>query len=155
MVLSAALMVSMGVLVFVTGDNEIVASAAGTTGGTWITPTQWVSTESAGSAQDTVKTVVEKISERMDRDICMAQADGMEVAVIDGSQYGINSLSRDIIKRLSDVDMDARFSFDYDGNHYVITIPAGETPVSDDVLWYGPKYLISLYGDTASVTPLE
>lgn len=165
-VLSAALMVSMGALVFMTGDSGIVASAAGSTtsgtygtsGGTWITPTQWVSTGTTGSSEnkkDTQKSAEQRISGRMDQEIFNALSEGSSTVKIDGSQYGINSLSRDMIKQLSDSGLDAEFTFDYDGSHYVITIPAGETPISDDVPWFGPKYLIGLYGDTAAVTPIE
>ena len=91
----------------------------------------------------------------MDQEIFDALSEGSSTVKIDGVQYGVNSLSRDMIKQLSNSGLNAEFSFNYDGSHYVITIPAGETPISDDVLWYGPKYLISLYGNTASVAPIE
>jgi len=153
--LSAALMLSLGVFAFVAGDEGMVASAAGTSGGTWITPTQWVSTESANTKNDTHKTAEERVNGKIEGEIFKSVSEGSSTVKIDGTLYGINSLSRDMIKELSDYELDAEFTFNYDGSHYVVTIPAGTAPVSEEVSWYGPKYLMSLYGDTASVTPIE
>ncbi len=74
---------------------------------------------------------------------------------IDGRRLQINTLSREIIRALNKAGVGAVFSFDYMGQHYVITIPAGKTLIKDDVPWLGPKYLMSLYGDTAVVTPIK
>ncbi len=154
---SAALLFSMGVMVFLTGDSGMVASAAGSygTSGSHGSSGSYGSCGTSEAKKDTQKSVEQRISGRMDQEIFNALSEGSSTVKIDGTQYGVNSLSRDMIKQLSDSGLNAEFSFDYDGSHYVITIPAGETPISDDVLWYGPKYLISLYGNTAAAAPIE
>ena len=159
--LSAAVMVTLGALVFVTDDSKLTAIADGSNTGN--------SGSSGGSSEATTnesneskesKTVEQKMTEKIDvavdKAVQEAAAAGKETGSvrIDGRELGISTLSRDTIKLLSDSKVDAVFSFDYKGYHYVLTIPAGATPLDDDIPWYGPMYLMSLYGQTATVTPI-
>lgn len=200
MVLSVALLVSMGVLVFITEDNSKITALAGDESSeskpdeskpdeskpgeskpdeskpdeskpeeSKPSSSSGASSSSGSSGSASVattkdpvqKTVEQKVSENISKDIAkavsQAKAAGSEKAIvkIDGKQSGIHTLSRDTIKELSNANVDAEFAFDYNGYHYVITIPAGATPISDDIPWCGPMYLMSLYGNTAVVTPIE
>lgn len=107
------------------------------------------------------RTSEQKVSDRIDREISKAISQSISeggahgCAKIDGRAHGIHTLSCDTMKKLNDANIDAEFSFDYEGNHYVITIPAGQAPVSEDVPWCGPMYLMSLFADSAVVTPIE
>lgn len=59
---------------------------------------------------------------------------------------GINALSNDFMKTLLERgDVTLVFEYSYEGVDYTIEIPAGEA-LDDDIPWYGPLYLYSIYG---------
>lgn len=146
-VLAAAIMLGMGGVLLIAEDNsKLTVIAAGETDN--------------NPGDTTTTTIIQKITESIDLDIDRAAAQaasagqGKGTVRIDGIGLGIHTLPRDTIKKLNRANVDAVFSFYYNGYKYVITIPAGATPVSDDIPWIGPMYLMSLYGNTAVVTPM-
>lgn len=59
---------------------------------------------------------------------------------------GINTLSNAFMKTLlKRGDVALVFEYSYKGVDYTIEIPAGEA-LDDDIPWYGPLYLYSIYG---------
>lgn len=59
---------------------------------------------------------------------------------------GINALSNHFMKTLLERgDVALVFEYSYEGVDYTIEIPAGEA-LDDDIPWYGPLYLYSIYG---------
>lgn len=143
-VLSAAVTVSVGALVFVMADNNKITAFA----------------EEAEAKETVEKKAEQKINAKLDVAIDKAAqeaaAAGKETGSIriDGREMGINTLSRDLIVLLSDSKVDAEFLFNYEGYCYTLYIPAGATPIDEDIPWYGPMYLLSLYWQTATVTPI-
>lgn len=69
--------------------------------------------------------------------------------VIDRDQ-GINALSNSMMKALLERgDVRLVLECSHEGNDYTIVIPAGKA-VNNDIPWYGPLYLLSVYGNSAS-----
>lgn len=110
----------------------------------------------AGENDDHQDTVMDKVNRRIDRAIAEAVAKRNEEGMIriDGRALGISTLSRDVMRAINNAGLDAEFSYDYGGHHYVIIIPAGQAPVLDDVPYCGPMYLWSLFGRNGVVTPI-
>lgn len=170
-VLSGVLMLSMAALMFVTDGGgkimTVLANSSSSSSSNSSSNSSSSARPNSGSSsgtttKDPVETTVEqKIAASIDKDIAKAVAQAASTGQekgsvkIDGAKLGIHTLSRDTIKQLTNSKVDAVFSFKYKGYNYVITIPAGATPISDDIPWIGPMYLMSLYGSTATVTPVE
>lgn len=108
---------------------------------------------SAEEEKDT-KTETEKIQDKAVREIDRALQAGSSTAVFDGRYYGINTLSRDLMREINRRGVNMVFKYTYNEYHYEITIPAGQAPVNENVPWCGPMYLYSLFADTAVVTPV-
>lgn len=95
----------------------------------------------------TGKTVFESYIDNISNSIAVADS-GTKLKIQGDADF--NTLPRDIILALekkSDVSLE--FSYVYEGKDYQIVIPAGKAVVRDDVPWYGPLYLYSLYGQSA------
>lgn len=62
---------------------------------------------------------------------------------------GITTLSNTVMKELlKKGDVSLKLEFTYNGEEYVIVIPAGAA-VDNDIPWYGPLYLAQQYGNSA------
>ena len=85
----------------------------------------------------------------------VATGAGTGTVTINGAEYGISTFGRNIMQKLNDAKVNAVITYDYKGNHYVITIPAGQAPVDENVPWCGPMYLYSKFFSTAVVTPIK
>ena len=76
--------------------------------------------------------------------IAAAPANGR--VVIERSE-GINALANDMMKALLERgDVELVLECSYEGEDYTIVIPAGKA-VNNDIPWYGPLYLVSVYGN--------
>lgn len=65
-------------------------------------------------------------------------------------EQGINTLSNAFMKTLLERgDVTLVFEYSYEGVDYTIEIPAGEA-LDDDIPWYGPLYLYSIYGKNSN-----
>lgn len=65
-------------------------------------------------------------------------------------EQGINTLSNALMKTLlKRGDVALVFEYSYKGVDYTIEIPAGEA-LDDDIPWYGPLYLYSIYGKSSN-----
>lgn len=63
---------------------------------------------------------------------------------------GINTLSNGMMKTLAERgDVSLVLEYTYEGVDYIIKIPAGKA-VENDIPWYGPLYLASVYGNSVS-----
>lgn len=81
------------------------------------------------------------------------EAVAQTVVHLDGRSLGTNMFSVETMNVFKKANVDIEFSYDYNGYHYVILIPAGEIPIDEDIPWYGPLYLEKLFG--AVKTPIE
>ena len=182
--LAVALLVSMGMMSFAaagdgtrdvsgndivddsnTGSNDSTGSEVddGSTGdiiseivvipGASCTPCSPCSTNSFAALEAVEKAISLKIDQAVEA--AVAAGDEAGVVEINGVELGISTFSSDVMQKLNDANVDAVITYDYDGNHYVITIPAGMAPVEEDVPWCGPLYLYAKFFDTAVVTPIE
>ncbi|MBD5551446.1 MAG: hypothetical protein HDQ96_09755 [Lachnospiraceae bacterium] len=183
--LAVALLVSMGMMSFAAaGDNDGIATLSGqvetpstpgdgtetttpsqtpgstvtqtpstSVGGGSCTPCSPCSTNSFAALEAVEKAISLKIDQAVEA--AVAAGDEAGVVEIDGVELGISTFSSDVMQKLNDANVDAVITYDYDGNHYVITIPAGMAPVEEDVPWCGPLYLYAKFFDTAVVTPIE
>lgn len=77
----------------------------------------------------------------------------LEQSIKDGNEEAIewsegNSLPQNIMKTLLDNPTQSLlFSFEYDGVSHKVLIPAGKAIVDEDILWYGPLWLLEKYGE--------
>ena len=136
-ILSVALLLSMG-------TTKMMVSAEG---GTDPAEVRW---KAAQRVREEIELAISMASMR-------AYISGNEKGKVklDGRLLGVDTLSYNEMLLLYLCNVDAEFSFDYNGYHYVITIPSEKVVINNDILWYGPMYLMSLYWETAIVTPLE
>ena len=172
--LAVALLVSMGMMSFAEAGDDTTKTVTDSNPGSSVTETPGSSvtetpSTSVGGGSCTpcspcstnsfaaLEAVEKAISLKIDQAVEAAVAAGDEAGVveIDGVELGISTFSSDVMQKLNDANVDAVITYDYDGNHYVITIPAGMAPVEEDVPWCGPLYLYAKFFDTAVVTPIE
>ncbi|MCM1058246.1 MAG: LysM peptidoglycan-binding domain-containing protein [Firmicutes bacterium] len=66
------------------------------------------------------------------------------------SLQGVTTLSNGDMKLLLAKDVTLVMEYTYAGVDYVVTIPAGAA-LDDDIRWYGPLYLASLFGNGETV----
>lgn len=59
-----------------------------------------------------------------------------------------DSLPLEIMKQLQDnPNIELDFSFTYEGVQHRVLIPAGKAIVDEEITWYGPLWLIKMYGE--------
>ncbi len=76
------------------------------------------------------------------------------VVHLDGRTLGTNMFSINTMRSFQNADVNIEFSYDYNGYHYVVMMPAGQIPLADDVPWYGPLYLAHIFRDYLTITPI-
>ena len=107
-------------------------------------------TVSAGSSSVTASannTVSANYEAKFEKEIALAKEGGTVTITRD---QGINTLSNDLMKTLLERgDVTLVLECSYAGVDYTIVIPAGKA-VDNDIPWYGPLYLLSIYGDSTS-----
>lgn len=134
-----------------------------------VTPTPC--STSTGTSKDPGTAAVERLTATVELQVAAAVDAAIEQAVeagitpeeakadtvvkLNGKYLGTNMFSVNTMQKFQDAGVDIAFSYDYDGNHYEILMPAGEIPVVDDVPWYGPLYLAELFKDHLVITPIE
>lgn len=95
------------------------------------------------------------LAQAVEAGITPEEAKANTVVKLNGKYLGTNMFSVNTMQKFQDAGIDIAFSYDYDGNHYEILMPAGEIPIVDDVPWYGPLYLAELFRDYLVITPIE
>ncbi len=164
-VLSGVLLASMAMSVFAEGS---------TSGGSSVSPGD-VSPGGyyppcGGGAVDPGSSGTEKLSNAIENEVAKAvdvainnavaaggtaeAAKAATVVHLDGRTLGTNMFSINTMRSFQNADVNIEFSYDYNGYHYVVMMPAGQIPLADDVPWYGPLYLAHIFRDYLTITPI-
>ncbi len=122
------------------GSGTPVAGAGNTSSGSTSSASGTSSSGKGDSGESGYKAYENKVTSQIEK----AQS-GSTIVMEKGTTTLSNAMMQELLKK---GDVSLRLEFTYNGEEYVIIIPAGAA-LDNDIPWYGPLYLAQQFGNSA------